>query len=76
MFFASKSASVTFLAVNPCTGTYRRSLNWAACLPQVHMVYESILDWDAFSIRIRQFSIEDVPAILGAVTEDQVGGAD
>ena len=40
------------------------------------MVYESILDWDAFSIRIRQFSIEDVPAILGAVTEDQVGGAE
>lgn len=50
-----------------------RCYSTALHVPQVHVVYESILDWDAFSIRIRQFSLGDIPAILGAVTEDQVG---
>ncbi|KAG2501893.1 hypothetical protein HYH03_000391 [Edaphochlamys debaryana] len=43
------------------------------CVPlivmdEVHAVYESILDYDSFSIRIRESALEAVPDILNAVT--------
>ena len=48
----------------------RRSLSSAIDLPtahpvleQVHAVYESILDWDLFSIRIREKELENLPRV-------------
>lgn len=43
-------------------------------LPCCCVAFESILDWDAFSIRIKQESIPHIPEILAAVSDDQVGG--
>ena len=43
--------------------------------PQVHVVYESILDWDSFSVRIREHSLEDIPTILKSIPEEQVRGS-
>ena len=40
--------------------------------PQVHVVYESILDWDSFSVRVREFAVEDVPQVLEAISDEQV----
>ncbi len=50
------------------------------CIPliimdNVHTVFESILDYDAFAVRIREFSLDDIPTILGAYSEEQVRGA-
>ncbi|KAG2501892.1 hypothetical protein HYH03_000390 [Edaphochlamys debaryana] len=47
------------------------------CVPlivmdEVHAVYESILDYDSFSIRIRESALEAVPDILNAVTPAQL----
>ncbi|PNH07164.1 hypothetical protein TSOC_006410 [Tetrabaena socialis] len=38
----------------------------------VHAVFESILDWDAFSLRIRESALEAVPQILEAVTPERL----
>lgn len=47
------------------------------CLPliimdNVHTVFETILDFDAFSVRVKESSIEDIPVILKAIPQDQV----
>ncbi len=47
------------------------------CIPVVvmdgvHAVFESILDWDSFGLRIRERSVEHLPEILMSIPEDKV----
>ena len=47
------------------------------CIPvvvmdQVHAVFESILDWDSFSVRVSQASVKDLPQILQSIPADKV----
>lgn len=47
------------------------------CIPvvvmdNVHAVFESILDWDTFGMRIRESSVEHLPEILMAVPDDRI----
>ncbi len=47
------------------------------CIPlivmdNVHAVFESILELDDFSVRIKESAVEDIPSILGAFTGEQV----
>jgi hypothetical protein len=47
------------------------------CIPvvimdEVHAVFESILDWDAFGVRIRQRSVEALPQVLMSIPEDRI----
>ncbi|KAG1678607.1 hypothetical protein FOA52_012614 [Chlamydomonas sp. UWO 241] len=38
----------------------------------VHTVFESILNYDAFSVRIEETSMDDIPTILKAIPMDQI----
>lgn len=47
------------------------------CIPviimdEVHAVFESILDYDSFSVHVPESSIPDVPQILQAITAPQI----
>ncbi len=47
------------------------------CIPvvimdEVHAVYESILDWDMFSVRIKESEIDRVPQVSGFVAGSSI----
>ncbi len=47
------------------------------CVPvviqdNVHMIFESILDWEAFSIRVPEAQIEQLPQLLLAITPERL----
>jgi hypothetical protein len=47
------------------------------CIPvvimdEVHAVYESILVWDSFSVRVNQASVKQLPEILLSIPKDKV----
>ncbi|GAX80494.1 hypothetical protein CEUSTIGMA_g7932.t1 [Chlamydomonas eustigma] len=47
------------------------------CIPvvimdEVHTIFESLLDWDLFSVRIKENQIERLPQILLSIPEDRV----
>jgi hypothetical protein len=47
------------------------------CIPvvimdEVHAVYESIPDWDSFSVRVNQASVKHLPEILLSIPKDKV----
>ncbi len=47
------------------------------CIPvvimdNVHAVFESILDWDSFSLRVPENMTEHLPIILQAVPPDRI----
>eukprot|EP00955_Chlamydomonas_euryale_P066949 359700-Chlamydomonas_euryale.AAC.1 len=47
------------------------------CIPvvvmdRVHAVFESLLDWDLFSVRVAEAEVERLPEILAAIPEDKV----
>ncbi len=41
-------------------------------LPQVHDVFESVLDYPKFSVRVKEADVERVPEVLLAVTPTQL----
>ena len=41
-------------------------------MDNVHAVFESILDWDSFSVRIRESALESVPDILNAISPERL----
>eukprot|EP00798_Chlamydomonas_sp_ICE-L_P009449 gene9449-1687_t len=41
-------------------------------MDEVHAVFESILDWSSFSVRIREDQLERIPEILKSITPTQV----
>lgn len=41
-------------------------------MDNVHAVYESILDWDQFSVRVREEALPHVPQILESISPDRV----
>lgn len=38
----------------------------------MHAVFESILDWDSFSLRVRESALEAVPQLLEAVAPERL----
>jgi hypothetical protein len=47
------------------------------CIPvvimdRVHAVFESVLDWDLFSVRVAESEVERLPQILASIPEDHV----
>lgn len=47
------------------------------CVPvvimdNVHATYESILEWDLFGLRVRESALASLPAVLTAITEEQL----
>jgi hypothetical protein len=47
------------------------------CVPvvimdNVHSIFESILDWDAFGLRVAQDQLEQLPQLLQAVTPERL----
>jgi len=47
------------------------------CIPvvvmdRVHAVFESVLDWDLFSVRVAEAEVERLPEILAAIPDDKV----
>jgi hypothetical protein len=47
------------------------------CIPvvvmdQVHGVFESIIDWDAFSVRVTEQQVEYMPYILMSISPDRL----
>eukprot|EP00798_Chlamydomonas_sp_ICE-L_P013248 gene13248-19085_t len=72
-------ASSKFCLVLPGDGWSARAEDSIlhGCIPvvimdEVHAVYESMLNWTAFSIRINESSIPDVPQILLSIPEERV----
>lgn len=41
-------------------------------MDNVHAVWEGVIDWSKFSIRIPEKSLEDVPRILKEVSQDKI----
>ncbi len=41
-------------------------------LHQVHTVYETLLDWDTFSVRVNESALSRIPEILSGIPEDRV----
>ncbi|GAX76857.1 hypothetical protein CEUSTIGMA_g4303.t1 [Chlamydomonas eustigma] len=77
--YSSLLARSIFCLVAPGDGWSARAEDAVlhGCIPliimdNVHTIFETMLDWDAFSIRVREFSVEDVPYILSSVTDDQI----
>jgi hypothetical protein len=41
---------------------------------QVHTVFESLLDWDLFSVRIKEDQIERLPQVRSSGVKERVKG--
>jgi hypothetical protein len=72
-------ARSVFCLVLPGDGWSSRAEDAAAhgCIPvvimdRVHAVFESILDWDLFSVRVAESEVESLPQILAAISDARV----
>ncbi|KAG1665166.1 hypothetical protein FOA52_005547 [Chlamydomonas sp. UWO 241] len=69
----------TFCLVLPGDGWSSRAEDAVlhGCIPvvimdRVHAVFESILDWDLFSVRVAESEVESLPQILAAISDARV----
>uniref|UniRef100_A0A7R9V264 Exostosin GT47 domain-containing protein n=1 Tax=Chlamydomonas euryale TaxID=1486919 RepID=A0A7R9V264_9CHLO len=72
-------ARSTFCLVAPGDGWSSRAEDAVlhGCIPvvvmdRVHAVFESVLNWDLFSVRVAEAEVERLPEILAAIPEDKV----